>query len=635
MKNFEGFGLSPVLANSLARMNYSTPTPVQEKSIPLALEGRDILGSAQTGTGKTAAFSIPLVEKLLRTDSGCALVLTPTRELAKQVLDVIHQLLGKNSDINTAFIIGGDPMGKQMSQLRAHPRIIVGTPGRINDHLERGSLKLNQTNFLVLDETDRMLDMGFGVQLDKILKHLPRERQTLMFSATLPNEIIRISDKYLTNPERVSIGATNVVAVKIKQDIVRIEQDKKYQELLAQLYDRTGSVIVFVKTKYGADRMAKNLRKDGFTADALHGDLRQHKRDKVMQNFRNQNFRVLVATDIAARGLDVPHIEHVINYDLPQVAEDYIHRMGRTARGGAEGSALVFIASQDAAKWRAIERLLNPQSVDVSRKPKSRSKAPAKAAKPYAKKPAYNQDRKKSFDKKPYDKKPYDQKSGQRSFKKPEGASEDQRGEKKEFKSDFKKKEFKKNDFKKDFKKGPRSEFKKDFKKDFKREDGEGFKKDFKKKDFRKDGPRDDQGGERRSESRSKNWAEKKSFNNKGKRPFNRDDRAGEGKSDFRSHKKPGFKPRGENDFKGDFKSDRSAGGKFEGKSGYKGDKKFGERSDKKFSGKPGGKSSGKFSGKPGGKPGGKFAGKSGGKKEGGFNAYRPKNKGPNNKKAA
>ncbi|MCB9987848.1 MAG: DEAD/DEAH box helicase [Rhodospirillales bacterium] len=368
MKNFEGFGLSENLHQSLQKMKYTNPTPIQEKAIPLALQGRDILGSAQTGTGKTAAFSIPLVETLLRAPQGNALVLTPTRELAKQVLDVIHQLLGHKSPIKTAFIIGGEPMGKQFAQLKAQPRIIVGTPGRINDHLERGSLKLNNTGFLVLDETDRMLDMGFGVQLDRIVKFLPEQRQTLMFSATMPDAIIRLSSKYLSNPERISIGATNVVAHNIKQDIMRIEQDKKYKELTSQLDERNGSVIVFVKTKYGSEKMAKSLRRDGHEADALHGDLRQNKRTSVMNSFRNKKFRILVATDIAARGLDVPHIEHVINYDLPQVAEDYIHRMGRTARAGAEGSALCFISPQDSRKWNAIEQLLNPEAA-ANRKP--------------------------------------------------------------------------------------------------------------------------------------------------------------------------------------------------------------------------------------------------------------------------
>jgi ATP-dependent RNA helicase DeaD len=360
MTNFKNFGLSEALNISLEKMDYSKPTPIQAEAIPLALDGHDILGSAQTGTGKTAAFSIPMIESLIRNPEGSAMILTPTRELAKQVLDVVHNLIGRKSDIKTAFIIGGEPYPKQMSQLRAKPRVIVGTPGRINDHLRRGSLKLNKTGFLVLDETDRMLDMGFGVQLDEIVKFLPQERQTLMFSATLPKGIVNLSAKYLTDPKRVSVGETNIVAPKIKQEVIRIEQGKKYNELVRQLNDRTGSVIVFVKTKYNADKMADKLRKEGFTAEGLHGDLRQRKRDKVMKNFRNDNFRVLVATDIAARGLDVPHIEHVVNYDLPQVAEDYIHRMGRTARAGAEGAAISFVASQDSGKWHAIACLLDP-----------------------------------------------------------------------------------------------------------------------------------------------------------------------------------------------------------------------------------------------------------------------------------
>lgn len=362
MTHFNTFNLSESVSASLAKMNYTEATPIQAKAIPLALQGRDILGSAQTGTGKTAAFSIPLVEAMLKSPHGKALVMTPTRELAKQVLDVIHQLLGHNSPIKTAFIIGGEAMGKQISQLRDGARIIVGTPGRINDHLERKTMKLDDTCFMVLDETDRMLDMGFGVQLDKIMHYIPSDHQTLMFSATMPDSIIKMSTKYLNNPERISMGATNVLAKNITQEIIRIEQKVKYKELINQMHERTGSVIVFVKTKHGADRMAKNLRADGFTSDALHGDLRQHKRDKVMQNFRKQNFRILIATDIAARGLDVPHIEHVVNYDLPQVAEDYIHRMGRTARGGAAGSAISFISPQESRIWHAIECLMNPDT---------------------------------------------------------------------------------------------------------------------------------------------------------------------------------------------------------------------------------------------------------------------------------
>ncbi len=360
MKSFDGFGLSPALTKSLARMKYTTPTPIQAQAIPIALKSRDIMGSAQTGTGKTAAFAIPLVESLLRSPNGSALVMTPTRELGKQVMEVIHALLGQNSDIKTAFLIGGEPMGKQYAQLRRHPRLVVGTPGRINDHLERRTLKLDDTGFLVLDETDRMLDMGFSVQLDRILEYLPAKRQTLMFSATLPDNILKLSAKYLTSPERIAVGSTTNPIQNIRQEIIRIDEDKKYNELLRQLDDRRGSIIVFVKTKYGTEKLAKRLNRENFDAQAIHGDLRQNRRDRVIKDFRNREFRILVATDVAARGLDIPHIEHVINYDLPQVPEDYIHRIGRTARAGAEGASLCLITPQDGRKWHEIELLMDP-----------------------------------------------------------------------------------------------------------------------------------------------------------------------------------------------------------------------------------------------------------------------------------
>lgn len=360
MKNFEGFGLNPQLCASLARMKYRKPTPVQAQAIPFALQGRDIMGTAQTGTGKTAAFAIPLVEKLLTTDRGSALVLTPTRELGKQIMDIMFQMLGPKSRINTAFLIGGEPMGKQINMLNRRPRLIVGTPGRINDHLERGNLKLDDASFLVLDETDRMLDMGFSVQLDRIFKYMPKERQTLMFSATLPENILKMSERYLTNPERVAVGSTTDPSKNIKQEIIKLNENDKYDELVRQLDNRRGSVIVFVKTRYNTEKLAKRLSRENFEAEAVHGDLRQTKRDRVIRDFRSKKYRILVATDVAARGLDIPHIEHVINYDLPQVAEDYIHRIGRTARAGAEGEALCLIAPQDSRKWHAIEILMDP-----------------------------------------------------------------------------------------------------------------------------------------------------------------------------------------------------------------------------------------------------------------------------------
>ena len=455
MKNFNDLNLSPILVKSLARMTYETPTPIQAQAIPLALDGHDIMGSAQTGTGKTAAFAIPLIEHLIRntsqTPKSAALVMTPTREIGKQIMDVMHQLLGPKSPIKTAFIIGGEPMGRQLKQLDAKPRLIVGTPGRINDHLERGSMSLDTTDFLVLDETDRMLDMGFTIQLEKIFKHLPDQRQTLMFSATLPKNILTLSDKYMNAPKRIAVGEVNVLAQNIRQDSIRIDQDKKYAELTNQLMDRKGSVIIFVKTKYGADRMARNLRRDGFTSEALHGDLRQNRRDKVMQNFRKQNFRILVATDIAARGLDVPHIEHVVNYDLPQSAEDFIHRMGRTARAGAEGSAISFIAPQDVRKWKAIERLLSPGSDpdqtsnqkgqhNGRSKKKTNSAKPDKKRRPLRKPSSQKPGLKKPNGQRSNDQKPHERQSGEQ---KPRGQKPGQGEQKPAAKKQFKKRPYK------------------------------------------------------------------------------------------------------------------------------------------------------------------------------------------------
>ncbi len=363
MTNFERFGLSKNLNQALLDMDFNNPTPIQSQTIPLALEGKDILGSAQTGTGKTAAFCIPMVELLTRNTSMTALVMTPTRELARQVLNVVNQLIGKKSSIRSACLIGGEAMGKQLNQLRKGPRIIVGTPGRINDHLENKTLDLIDCGYLVLDETDRMLDMGFGIQINQTLSYLPSEKQTLLFSATLPVKIIKLSNKYLHKPERIAVESEKVLLTNIKHKIINIEHNKKYKELLSQLSDSNGSVLIFAKTKHGTQRIAKNLTNDGYKADALNGNLNQNKRDKVMNNFRLKKFKVLVATDIASRGLDVDHIEHVVNYDLPQVAEDYIHRIGRTGRAGSDGSATCFISPEEQPLWDQINYLLNPKTI--------------------------------------------------------------------------------------------------------------------------------------------------------------------------------------------------------------------------------------------------------------------------------
>ena len=373
MTLFSKYNLNEVLNKSLKSINFTTPTPIQEKSIPLILQGKDILGSAQTGTGKTAAFCIPILELLMKSPRGSLLVMIPTRELAKQVLDVINSLLGFKSSINTATLIGGESMSKQLSQLKKRPRIYVGTPGRINDHLQRGSLNLHDAKYLVLDETDRMLDMGFEVQINKIIKYLPVSKQVLMFSATIPNNILKLSSKYLNDPVRISVGESNTVAKNIKQEIIELKSDEKLDELINQITNRNGSILIFVKTKYGTEKLSKALSRSKIKSFPLHGGLRQSKRNTIMKNFRDMKFRILIATDVAARGIDVPHIEHVINYDLPQMAEDFIHRIGRTARAGSKGIALSFVTKGDFAKWKEIQKILNPEK-NLKNQNKSKNK---------------------------------------------------------------------------------------------------------------------------------------------------------------------------------------------------------------------------------------------------------------------
>ncbi|MDP3372180.1 MAG: DEAD/DEAH box helicase [Candidatus Paracaedibacteraceae bacterium] len=376
MTDFKSFNLPEALVSALERLDITTPTPIQAEAIPLALAGDDVLGSAQTGTGKTLAYLIPICVNLLQSSEKRALVMTPTRELAIQVRDMAMKILSKKPQFEAALLIGGDPMGKQLGQLRHHPQLIIGTPGRINDHLNRGSLDLRSTELLVLDETDRMLDMGFSEQLETIIEVMPTERQTLMFSATMPDNITRIAKRYLKNPKRITIGSTTQPVTHIKQDVIFTSHSEKFAHLLRELNEREGSVIVFVKTKISCEDLKERLCDEQHSADAIHGDLQQRKRERVVKAFRANKSRIMVATDIAARGLDVPHIRHVINYDLPQCPEDYIHRIGRTGRAGAEGSALCLLAPDDRHKWRAISQLMNPgEPVDFPKgmKPEGRS----------------------------------------------------------------------------------------------------------------------------------------------------------------------------------------------------------------------------------------------------------------------
>lgn len=376
MKTFDTLGIPNQIMAVLAESKYVNPTPIQEKVIPTALAGRDILGNAQTGTGKTAAFGIPAIAHLLKNDTDVVLILLPTRELASQVLVEIVKIMGNLIKIPTALLIGGDSMDKQLRQLKMGARLIVGTPGRINDHLNKRKLRLGRTGMLIIDETDRMLDMGFGKQLETIISELPMPHQTLMLSATFPKNIMELAGKYLNDPVRISIGEQNVVTDNLVQELVLTTDELKYSVLTELLDKQTDSVLIFAKTKYGTERLMNKLNRAKFSVCALHGDMNQNKRVRMTSDFRSKKCNIMVATDIAARGLDISHIRTVINYDLPQAPEDYIHRIGRTARAGSAGVAVNLLTKNDYSKWIAICKLLKistglPDDVKIELKKES------------------------------------------------------------------------------------------------------------------------------------------------------------------------------------------------------------------------------------------------------------------------
>lgn len=362
MNNFKTLNIPQPLQDALGEMGFDKPTPVQAQAIPPALKGHDVLGTAQTGTGKTAAFGLPLLAHLINNPESVGLILCPTRELAAQVMDSLRDMMKYTQGIKSALLLGGNPMPVQLQMLKRRPRLIVGTPGRINDHLRRDRGILKEADFIVLDEADRMLDMGFTPQLDEILKFVPHKRQMLMFSATMDKKTTAFTGQYLNDPVRVAVAAKKITADNINHNVIHTTVAEKKDTLMDELNARHGSVLVFVKTRRGADRLANDLSKIGHEAKSIHGDLRQRQRDRVIRGFREKQYRIMVATDVAARGLDIPHIEHVINYDLPQSPEDYIHRIGRTARAGKEGSAICLVCPSDRNMWGAINRLMNPDA---------------------------------------------------------------------------------------------------------------------------------------------------------------------------------------------------------------------------------------------------------------------------------
>ncbi|MBU6154766.1 MAG: DEAD/DEAH box helicase [Bdellovibrionales bacterium] len=358
MKSFNELNLHPALAKAITGMSFTTPTPIQAQAIPIALKRNDILACAQTGSGKTAAFAIPILSHLLEEPGSMALVLVPTRELSSQVTEVFRQLALHLPMIRVVSLIGGVSMQPQLRALSKGYHVIVATPGRLVDHLERKSATLKNLKTVTLDEADRMLDMGFAPQLKQIFRHLPEKRQTLLFSATLPNHIQDLARNLLVKPERITIGAVSSAVPTIQQASKHVGQTEKNNTILDEINGREGSILIFGRTQRRVDRLARYLESYGVDTGRIHGGRTQGQRNRALEEFKTEKTRVLVATDIAARGIDIDHVAHVINYDLPQVPEDYIHRIGRTARAGRKGEALSLISPEEKPLWKEIEKLL-------------------------------------------------------------------------------------------------------------------------------------------------------------------------------------------------------------------------------------------------------------------------------------
>ena len=384
METFSQIALPAELQQSLAHLKYTHPTPIQAQAIPHALEGKDVMGLAATGTGKTAAFGVPLVNRLIREPDSKALILAPTRELAAQIFEVIKGLTYMAPQIKPVLVVGGARMSAQIRHVQTpSARVLVATPGRLNDLIKQGRIQLKNVKVLVLDEADRMLDMGFAPQLEIIRRLLPEQRQTLLFSATMPREILDLTTRYLKNPVKVSVETPGgqVVNERIEQDIIKTTSTEKNGIVLDQLIARKGSVLIFTRTKSRTDRLARFLFDHGVEVARIHGDRSQGQRNAALQGFRNGAFRVLVATDIAARGIDISHIAHVVNYDLPMTPEDYVHRVGRTARGSVgTGKALSLLTEEDAPLWARICRAAGmPNTAFSAQETRFQSSRPAPA----------------------------------------------------------------------------------------------------------------------------------------------------------------------------------------------------------------------------------------------------------------
>ena len=363
---FSELKLPQNVQQAITALGFVKPTPIQAAAIPVALTKKDLIGVAQTGTGKTAAFSIPMLITLSQAPGKTALILVPTRELALQIDEFWKGLTKFSPGMHSVILIGGVAMSPQIRGLQRKPRVIIATPGRLCDHLQRRTMDLRSTEILVLDEADRMLDMGFAPQLNTIVRQLQTERQTLFFTATWSNEMDGLAKKYLRNPQRVTIGAVSTAAPKVEQSIIKISTGLKNEGLLDEVNAREGTILIFARTQARTDRVARYLLSYGVEVGRIHGGRSQAQRTSAMDGFRKGAIRVLVATDIAARGIDVTDIGHVINYDLPQVPEDYIHRIGRTGRAGLTGKAVSFITPEDRSQWEEIYRLLKRGGTQVA-----------------------------------------------------------------------------------------------------------------------------------------------------------------------------------------------------------------------------------------------------------------------------
>mgnify|MGYP001609317056 CR=1 FL=1 len=352
---FYGLGIAPNIIAVIEKFKLHEPTPIQAQSIPQAIEGKDLIGVAQTGTGKTLAFGIPLLQATLSNKK--ALVILPTRELAYQVHDVFKNF-GTPLNVRSAVLVGGESIGRQIQALHRSPQIIIGTPGRIIDHLQQKTLVLKNISILVLDEADRMLDMGFAPQLKRILVSLPHERQTLLFSATMPPEIVNIAKQYMKLPTRVEIAPPGTTVDRVTQELFFLQKHDKPRLLEKVLGEYRGSILVFTRTKFGAKKLTMRIRSLGYTSAEIHSNRSMGQRKDALEGFKDGRYKILVATDIAARGIDVSGIELVLNYDLPQSSDDYVHRIGRTARAGGKGHAISFATPDQKHEVRNIERLI-------------------------------------------------------------------------------------------------------------------------------------------------------------------------------------------------------------------------------------------------------------------------------------